>query len=110
VDDAHPLTNSEQAHLEKIYRVYCLPYVISLPEYEQIAADLGFQQIRTDDWSTAVAPFWDVVIGSAFTPGAIAGLLRSGWGTIQAAFSLGLMSRGYQRGLVRFGVLTATKH
>lgn len=109
VDEGHPLTPSEQAHLEKIYRVYCLPFVISLPEYEQIATDLGFQQIRTDDWSTAVAPFWDIVISSALTPGAIAGLLRSGWGTIQAALSLGLMSRGYQRGLVRFGVLTATK-
>lgn len=110
VDAAHPLTAAERTHLEKIYRVYCLPYVISLPEYEQIAVDLGFQQIRTDDWSTAVAPFWDVVIGSALTPGAIAGLLRAGWGTIQAALSLGLMQRGYQRGWVRFGVLTATKN
>lgn len=107
--DAIPLTAAERRHLEKIYQVYCLPYVISLPEYEQIAIDLGFQNLRTADWSTAVAPFWDVVIGSAMTPGAIAGLLRSGWGTIQAALSLRLMRRGYQRGLVRFGVLAATK-
>ncbi|MBF2078799.1 MAG: methyltransferase domain-containing protein [Synechococcales cyanobacterium T60_A2020_003] len=107
--DNTPLTAAEQRHLERIYQVYCLPYVISLPEYEQIATDLGFQNLRTADWSTAVAPFWDVVIGSAMTPGAIAGLLRSGWGTIQAALSLGLMRRGYQRGLVRFGVLAATK-
>ncbi len=104
-----PLTADEQKHLADIYRVYCLPYVISLPQYEAIARNLSFQNIRTADWSTAVAPFWDVVIDSAFTPSAIFGLLLSGWSTIQAALSLGLMRRGYQRGLIRFGLLYATK-
>jgi tocopherol O-methyltransferase len=105
-----PLSVDEQAHLEKIYRVYCLPHVISLPEYEAIAQEIGFQSIHTDDWSTAVAPFWDVVIGSAFTPNALFGLLRAGRTTIQAALSLGLMRQGYQRGLVRFGLLRGTKN
>jgi tocopherol O-methyltransferase len=106
----HPtLTQDERQHLETIYRVYCLPYVISLPEYEAIAQDLGLQSIQTADWSAAVAPFWNVVIDSAFTPAAIVGLLRSGWTTIQAALSLGLMSRGYERGLVKFGLLTGQK-
>lgn len=104
-----PLSADEQAHLEKIYQVYCLPYVISLPEYETIAQTLEFQAIWTTDWSAAVAPFWKVVIDSAFTPAALLGLLRSGWTTIQAALSLRLMSRGYERGLVRFGVLTGKK-
>ena len=112
-----PLTADEQKHLEDIYRVYCLPYVVSLPEYEAIAQSLSFQSIRTADWSTAVAPFWNVVIDSAITPSAIFGLLRaalqipqgSGWTTIQAALSLGLMQRGYERGLIRFGLLCATK-
>lgn len=104
-----PLTADEQKHLEEIYRVYCLPYVISLPEYEAIARNLSLQNIRTADWSAAVAPFWDVVIDSAFNPMAILGLLLSGWGTIQAALSLGLMRRGYERGLIRFGLLCGTK-
>ncbi|WP_088893410.1 methyltransferase domain-containing protein [Leptolyngbya ohadii] len=107
--DSQPLTADEQKHLEDIYRVYCLPYVISLPQYEAIARETGFQQIRTADWSTAVAPFWDFVIDSAFTPQAIVGLLLSGWTTLQAALSLGLMKRGYERGLVRFGLLYGTK-
>ncbi|AFZ33190.1 Tocopherol O-methyltransferase [Gloeocapsa sp. PCC 7428] len=102
---AGELTADERKHLEEIYQVYCLPYVISLPEYEAIARNLGLQDIRTADWSKAVAPFWNVVIDSAFNPGAILGLLFSGWGTIQAALSLGLMSRGYERGLIRFGLL-----
>jgi len=103
------LTADEKQHLADIYRVYCLPYVISLPEYEAIAHNLPFQNICTADWSDAVAPFWDIVIDSAFEPKAIFGLLQSGWSTIQAALSLGLMSRGYRRGLIRFGLLCANK-
>ena len=105
---AGELTAAEKRHLEEIYRVYCLPYVISLPQYEAIAHTCGFQ-IQTDDWSMAVAPFWDIVIGSAFTLQAILGLLQSGPQTIQAALSLGLMSRGYERGLIRFGLLCGQK-
>ncbi|MDP8964238.1 MAG: methyltransferase domain-containing protein [Cyanobacteriota bacterium] len=103
------LTADEKQHLAEIYRVYCLPYVISIPEYEAIAHNLPFQNIRTADWSDAVEPFWDIVIDSAFEPKAIFGLLQSGWSTIQGALSLGLMSRGYQRGLIRYGLLRATK-
>jgi tocopherol O-methyltransferase len=107
-DDA-PLSADEVNHLQDIYKVYCLPYVISLSEYEAIARALRLQNIRTADWSQAVAPFWDVVIDSALTPKAIFGLLRSGWQTIRGALSLGLMSRGYKRGLIRFGLLCGNK-
>jgi tocopherol O-methyltransferase len=106
---AGALTDDEKRHLAEIYRVYCLPYVISLPEYEKIATDCGFKNLRSDDWSTAVAPFWELVIDSALTPKAVLGLARAGWGTIQAALSLDLMRRGYERGLVRFGLLRGTK-
>ncbi|AUS99166.1 SAM-dependent methyltransferase [Nostoc sp. CENA543] len=104
-----PLSADEQKHLEDIYRVYCLPYVISLPEYEAIARQLPLNNIRTADWSQAVAPFWNVVIDSAITPQAIFGLLRAGWTTIQGALSLGLMRRGYERGLIKFGLLCGNK-
>ncbi|HEY9833636.1 MAG TPA: methyltransferase domain-containing protein [Stenomitos sp.] len=103
------LTADEQQHLQEIYRVYCLPYVISLPEYEAIARSLPLQNIRTADWSDAVAPFWDIVIHSALDPKAIVGLVQSGWSTIQAALSLGLMSRGYRSGLIRFGLVCGNK-
>ncbi|MFQ3617798.1 MAG: methyltransferase domain-containing protein [Cyanobacteriota bacterium] len=107
--DESPLTAEEQAHLEKIYRVYRLPYVISLAEYEAIAHSLGYRNLRTADWSTAVAPFWDEVVRSAISPAAVVGLLRAGWGTMQAALSMGLMQSGYRRGLVRFGVLVGER-
>ena len=106
---AGDLTPSEVAHLKEIYRVYCLPYVISLSEYREIAAECGFQNLKSDDWSIAVEPFWNVVIDSAIAPQAIAGLFRAGWQTIQGALSLNLMSYGYKRGLVRFGLICASK-
>jgi len=104
-----PLTPDELHHLAEIYRVYCLPFVISLPEYEAIAKNLSFQNIRTADWSKAVAPFWDFVIDSAFNLEVIISLLFSGWSTIQGAMSLGLMQRGYESGLIRFGLLCGQK-
>lgn len=107
--DRLPLNIQEKKHLAEIYRVYHLPYVISLPEYEAIARNISLNNIRTADWSQAVAPFWDLVISSAFNPQAIFGLLTSGWDTIQAALSLGLMSEGYKSGLIRFGLLSGTK-
>ena len=106
---AGKLTTEEVKHLQEIYRVYCLPYVISLSEYRAIAIECGFQNLRSDDWSMAVAPFWDVVIDSALNPQAMIGLFSSGWQTIQGALSLNLMSRGYGKGLIRFGLICATK-
>jgi tocopherol O-methyltransferase len=103
------LTEGEIKLLNEIYRVYCLPYVISLPEYADIAREIGFQEVKTDDWSLSVAAFWDLVIDSALTTEAIAGLLASGYTTIQGALSLGLMRRGYESGLIRFGLLQGKK-
>lgn len=107
--DDKPLTAAERKLLDDIYRVYCLPYTISLPEYVAIAQGLSLQNIRCADWSKSVAPFWDVVIDSAFSWEAVLGLIRAGWGTIEAALSLGLMRRGYESGLIRFGLLCGSK-
>ena len=103
------LTPDEVKHLKEIYRVYCLPYVISLSEYKAIAQSCGFKNIKADDWSMAVAPFWDVVIDSAFDLEAVTGLVEAGWQTIESALSLNLMSQGYSRGLIRYGLIYGTK-
>ncbi|MCF2971684.1 methyltransferase domain-containing protein [Synechococcus sp. Nb3U1] len=103
------LSPQDRQHLQKIYDVYCLPYVISLSEYVHLAQQVGFEQIYQADWSEQVAPFWDEVIASALDWRWIPGLLRSGWGTIRGALGLGLMRRGYASGLVRFGLLSGFK-
>jgi tocopherol O-methyltransferase len=103
------LTTNEIRHLKEIYRVYCLPYVIALSEYKTIAEQCGFQELKTDDWSTAVAPFWDVVIDSAFSLESVTELVKAGWKTIESALSLSLMSEGYNQGLIRYGLLYGIK-
>ncbi|MEA5447723.1 methyltransferase domain-containing protein [Leptolyngbya sp. CCNP1308] len=104
-----PLTWLEQRQLDWIYRVYGLPYVISLPDYEAIAQNCGFSQLKAADWSLAVAPFWDEVIASALSPEGLAGLLQAGPGTLQGALALGPMRQGLHSGLIRYGLLCAVR-
>lgn len=103
------LSQQDQQLLQKIYEVYCLPYVISLSSYEALAQQVGFEQVRSADWSERVAPFWDEVIASARDWRWIPALLRSGWVTVRGALGLGLMRRAYATGLLRFGLLTGFK-
>lgn len=106
---AGPLTAAEQQQLDWIYQVYGLPYVVSLPEYEAIAHSCGFREIKTADWSQAVAPFWDDVIASALTVEALTGLMQAGLGTVQGALALGPMRQGLHNGLIRYGLLQGVR-
>ncbi|MEB3288267.1 MAG: methyltransferase domain-containing protein [Leptolyngbya sp.] len=106
---AGPLTPAERGQLDWIYRVYGLPYVLSLPEYQTLAEQTGFQQVQTADWSQAVAPFWDEVIASAFSWEAVKGLIQAGPQTIQGALALWPMRQGLYGGLIRYGLLQAIR-
>ncbi len=106
---APPLSADERRELERIYDLYHLPGTISLPSYERIAADLGFAEIRVDDWSVAVAPFWDDVLRSALQPRVMMAVMKCGWETVLGARAIPLMVRGYRTGLIRYGLLTAVK-
>lgn len=107
--DRNSLTDDEKKHLADIYRLYHLPSVISLPEYQKIAENLRFQSVRVADWSTAVAPFWDIVLESLLDGRVFWEILQSGWLTFQGALAIPLMSRGYERGLIRYGLLCGVK-
>jgi tocopherol O-methyltransferase len=102
---AGSLSPSEQQQLAWIYEVYGLPYVVSVPEYEAIADHCGFREVKTADWTQAVAPFWDEVIASALTPEALIGLTQAGMGTVRGALALWPMRQGMQSGLIRYGLL-----
>ncbi|MEO0867350.1 MAG: methyltransferase domain-containing protein [Cyanobacteria bacterium J06642_11] len=104
-----PLTHLEQQHLEQVYKLYHLPYVISLGEYRAMAEKLPLQDLQTADWSRAVAPFWQDVVKSALSPQVLLGIVASGWKTVEGAMAIPLMMTGYSTGLIRYGLLTATK-
>jgi tocopherol O-methyltransferase len=108
-DEPPVLDNSEQSILQKIYSLYHLPPMASIPTMEGLAKEAGFTDVSSDDWSDAVAPFWKAVIQSVFQWKSVKGLLHAGWPTIQGAWAMRYMTKGYQRGILKFGVFQGTK-
>lgn len=104
-----PLTPQEESHLAMLYRLYHLPYVISLSEYQRMAQALPLQGLQVADWSQAVAPFWQDVVKSALNPQVFWGILTAGWKTVEGAMAIPLMIEGYRTGLIRYGLLTGVK-
>jgi tocopherol O-methyltransferase len=103
------LSPKEKALLEKIYRLYHLPPMISLPDYAEHMKAVGFRDIATADWSASVAPFWKAVIRTALSPAGFRGLLQSNWSTIKGAWAMRYMTQGFQKGILSFGLMRGTK-
>ena len=99
----------EERLLRTINRAFYLPRWCSVADYVGLARDFGLKGVRTDDWTDDIAQFWPAVIASAFTWRGFTGLFRSGLTTLRGALVMPLMSLGYKLGLIKFGLITATK-
>ncbi|MGB3765576.1 MAG: methyltransferase domain-containing protein [Phormidesmis sp.] len=106
---AGPLTSSEERHLERLYQLYHLPYVISLSGYGTLAEEIGFTELALADWSRQVEFFWQDVVQSALDPQVIAGIFDAGMQTIRGTAAIALMTTGFNRGLIRYGLLRGSK-
>ncbi|MEL6815758.1 MAG: methyltransferase domain-containing protein, partial [Cyanobacteria bacterium J06598_3] len=106
---AGPLTQSEEHHLEQLYKLYHLPYVVSLQTYTELADSIGFKALHSADWSRQVEFFWQDVVQSALDPKVIAGIFQAGEQTIRGTAAIALMTTGFNRGLIRYGLLRGTK-
>jgi tocopherol O-methyltransferase len=103
------LSAREEKILSEIYRMYHLPYVLSIEAYDQLMESTGFGQVKNFDWSREVEKFWDLVIDSSLNPAIIGRIFQSGWIVVQGALAMRLMRQGYRRGIVHYGVLTGVK-
>lgn len=103
------LSRRELSLLRKINRAYYLPEWCSVQDYVDMLEERGAQNIRRDDWSYIIAPFWKAVIKSSLNPKSVWGLLKSGFTTQRGAYAMLLMLRGFDQGLIKFGLITATK-
>lgn len=103
------LSPAENKLLNKVYDLYHLPPMVPISSLEEMAQRSGFKNIKTADWSRAVAPFWQTVIESALTWQGISGLLRAGAGTLKGAWAMRYMKRGFKMNLIKFGVLSCEK-
>ena len=108
-DGERSLPPDEQSLLDRICGAYYLPAWCSAADYARHAADAGLVEIRTEDWSAEVAPFWRAVIETALTWRGVKGLLRAGPATIRGGLVMPLMSRGLNNGTIRFNLITAKK-
>lgn len=106
---AGSLTPGEQRHLQQLYELYHLPYVISLREYGELATAVGFEQLALADWSPRVEHFWQAVVRSAMEPTVLLGIVQAGRETLRGTAAIALMTTGFQRGLIRYGLLQGKK-
>lgn len=103
------LNKREERLLAKINRAYYLPRWCSVNDYVQLLESKGAVNIKRDDWSYVIAPFWKAVIKSSLNVRSFVGLVRSGFSTMRGAYAMLLMLRGFNIGLIKFGLITCTK-
>ncbi|XP_049377384.1 probable tocopherol O-methyltransferase, chloroplastic isoform X1 [Solanum stenotomum] len=103
------LTPEEKELLNKICKAFYLPAWCSTADYMKLLQSNSLQDIKAEDWSENVAPFWPAVIKSALTWKGFTSVLRSGWKTIKAALAMPLMIEGYKKGLIKFAIITCRK-
>ncbi|KAK2077149.1 hypothetical protein QBZ16_004783 [Prototheca wickerhamii] len=105
------LTAWEQRLLRLISRVYYLPPWCSLDDYRRIFDELKIQDVKTDDWSVYVKPFWGEVIKSSFSMQAVKCLFKAGMATFKVtdgALVMPLMALGLRQGTIRFVLISGT--
>lgn len=92
--------------LNRISKAYYLPQWVPASEYVKIAEELGLEDIRTEDWSEYVLPFWPAVIRSALNPRNFIKMILSGMVTIKGAIAS--VSLCYSHGLILTLFLSST--
>jgi len=103
------LTRKEKRILSMINRAYYLPPWCSTNDYVKLFEKNGAENIKIEDWSYIIAPFWKAVIKSSLNVKSVWGLLKSGFSTQRGAYAMLLMLYGFQKGTIKFGLITATK-
>lgn len=73
------LTKKEEKILAKINRAYYLPKWCSVADYVELLKKEGAVDIRREDWSYIIAPFWKAVIKSSLNLKSVVGLMKSGF-------------------------------
>mmetsp|Transcript_17845 Transcript_17845/g.36761 ORF Transcript_17845/g.36761 Transcript_17845/m.36761 type:complete len:347 (-) Transcript_17845:1364-2404(-) len=103
------LTKKEERILARINRAYYLPKWCSVQDYVDLLKAKGATDVRREDWSYIIAPFWKAVIKSSLNLRNMIGVLKSGFSTLRGAYAMLLMLRGFDKGVIKFGLITCTK-
>lgn len=103
------LQPDEKKLLDKICNAFYLPAWCSTADYLKLFESYSLEDIKAEDWSPYVAPFWPAVIRSALTFKGFFSLLRTGTKTIRGALAMPLMIRGFKKDLIKYSIITCRK-
>ncbi|XP_076957402.1 gamma-tocopherol methyltransferase, chloroplastic-like [Bidens hawaiensis] len=103
------LRPEEKRLLDRICDGFYLPDWCSTADYIKIMESVSLKDIKAADRSENVAPFWPAVIRYMLTWDGLTSLLKSGWKTIRGAFVMPLMIEGFQKGVIKFSIITCRK-
>ncbi|KAL2921411.1 putative tocopherol O-methyltransferase chloroplastic [Bienertia sinuspersici] len=93
----------EKELLRKICDSYYFPDLCSAADYVLLLQSLSLQDIKTENWSQYVAPFWPAAaVNSTLTS-------CSGWETIDGALALPLIVEGYKKEFLKYTIITCRK-
>ena len=109
LDEGKELEPAEKVLLDRICDAYYLPAWCSIADYERLAREAGMVDIKTEDWSDEVKPFWKGVIATALTWQGVLGLIKAGPATLRGALVMPLMQTGLATGTIKFNLITMRK-
>jgi tocopherol O-methyltransferase len=108
------LTPAETRLLRKIHQHYELPYILSLPRYEAMCRELGYQDVGTADWSARVRHTYDTGVTMVRPLGEDRSYLmdlarEKGVAILRFFASIPLMKEAYELDVLRYGAIRAVK-
>ena len=81
------LSEKETKLLQKINEAYFLPAWVPSSSYVTLMKEQKLEDVRSDDWSEYVMPFWPAVFKSALVPRNFLRMVRSGRTTVKGAWA-----------------------
>ena len=86
-EEENALSDEEVKLLQKINEAYFLPAWVPPSTYVALMKENKLEDVRSDDWSEYVMPFWPAVFRSALKPRNFLRMVRSGRTTVKGAWA-----------------------
>ena len=105
-----PFTPKEESDLDYLYAEWTHPYFISIEEYAELMGATALDKVETADWNKETIASWrhSIWVG-VWDPWPVVRRPRAWWKTVRDGVCLERMHRAFDRGLMQYGMMTATK-
>ncbi|MGD2114899.1 MAG: methyltransferase domain-containing protein [Acidobacteriota bacterium] len=90
-------------------KTFDCPYMPTIPAYCDMLREAGFVEVEGRDWSEPINGTWTLPPRVSSLRQVLTGLLKSNLRFMRFMFEVHRLKRGFQSGMVRYGVFTARK-